>query len=318
MRQVTARAPTRIDFGGGWTDVPPYPSEQGGCVCNIAISRYASVRLSTGAAGLDRADDGDGALPAAALRHARLDGVSIALDSDFPVGAGLGGSSAAGVAIAAAIARWRGESLERTALAERSREVEVEELGIAGGRQDHYAAAFGGALGLWFGESVTVRQLDLDSDVLARLERRCVVGYTGRSRLSGETITAVLDAYRDREPRVTGALARMRTLAQEMIMALELGSLDDLGALVDEHWEHQRSLHPTIETPEIERVLALARQSGGIGGKALGASGGGCVLVIAGEGREHDVRDSVAATSQLLPFSIDSDGVWCAADETAA
>ncbi len=315
---MRARAPTRIDFGGGWTDVPPYTTEQGGCVCNLAIARYASARLTAVKPESLPSGEGDGALTVAALRRARLDGVSIALDSDFPVGAGLGGSSAAGVAIAAAIAGWRGESLARSALAERSRDVEVEELGVAGGRQDHYAAAFGGALGLWFTESVTVRQLELSDDFLARLERCCVVGYTGRSRISGDTIAAVIDAYRQRQPRVTAALARMRTLAEEMIVALESRSLDDLGALVDEHWEHQRALHPAIATPEIDRVLALARRSGAVGGKALGASGGGCVLVIAAEGREHDVRHSVAATAQLLPFSVDGEGVRCTVDETAA
>src|SRR5439155_20330090 len=95
--------------------------------------------------------DGDAALGAAALRRAQLDRVRLEQVSEFPRGAGLGGSSAAGVAVAAALAAWRGESLSRAELAERSRAVEVEELGIAGGFQDHYAAAYGGALALTFG-----------------------------------------------------------------------------------------------------------------------------------------------------------------------
>ena len=105
MREVSARAPVRIDFGGGWTDVPPYPLEEGGCVCNMAIARYATARLAERGIGLHvDADDEDQALPRAALEHAGIAHMSLTLRNDFPRGAGLGGSSAAGVAIQAALA----------------------------------------------------------------------------------------------------------------------------------------------------------------------------------------------------------------------
>ncbi|HJU88058.1 MAG TPA: hypothetical protein VJ672_01615 [Gemmatimonadaceae bacterium] len=304
MPVVIARAPTRIDFGGGWTDVPPYDAEQGGCVCNVAISRYATVELSEGA-GYVPADE----LTRAALKRAGLSNVRVAAGSDFPYGAGLGGSSAAGVALAGALASWCGESLDRAGIAERSRSVEVEELRVAGGRQDHYAAAFGGALGLWFGDSVRTRRIPISPEMARAIEQRCVVVYTGQSRISGENITAVLDAYRAREPRVTTALARMRDLAEMMIPALERGALDELGALVGEHWTHQRRLHPAITTPGIEAVLEAGRRAGAIGGKALGASGGGCVLVIAGEENSDDVRRAVEAVSSPLEFRVDQDGL---------
>ncbi|MGH7719578.1 MAG: hypothetical protein ACREON_12145, partial [Gemmatimonadaceae bacterium] len=213
------------------------------------------------------------------------------------------------VALTSAIAAWRDEHPSRAELAEWSRSVEVEELGVAGGRQDHYAAAFGGALGLWFGDGVTARRLLLSSALVAAIERRCIVAYTGQSRISGETITAVLDAYRARDAGVTAALARMRALAEEMIAALERESLDDLALLVGEHWEHQRALHPRISTPGIERVLEGARAAGALGGKALGASGGGCVLVIAPEERAPEVREAVARVGQLVAFAVDREGV---------
>jgi D-glycero-alpha-D-manno-heptose-7-phosphate kinase len=108
---------------------------------------------------------------------------------------------------------------------------------------------------------------------------------------------------------VTAALARMRVLAEEMIVALDGAAVDDLAALVDEHWQHQRALHPRISTPEIERVLDAARAAGAQGGKALGASGGGCVLVMAPEGRVLDVRAAVSRVAAVLPFTIDRDGV---------
>ena len=324
MKTVIARAPTRIDFGGGWTDVPPYDAEQGGCVCNLAIARHAAVNLNAYPSGVVIDDEGaryeaptpaafpragGPALAKAALRRSGARHLVLALRSHFPAGAGLGGSSAAGVALVAALCAWRGESPERAAIAERSRALEIEDLGVAGGRQDHYAAAFGGALGLWFTDAVHVRRIPLSPALSAEVERRCVVAYTGQSRISGETITAVLDAYRDREPHVTAALARMAQLAEEMVGALERGSLDDLAGLVAEHWEHQRALHPRITTPEIERVLEAARRSGSLGGKALGASGGGCVVVIAAEDRAADVRDAVSRVAQPLPFVVDREGV---------
>src|SRR5699024_10020480 len=145
----------------------------------------------------------------------------------------------------------------------------------------------------------------LDPDLVAALERRCVLAYTGESRLSGDTITAVLDGYRAREPRVTQALARMKALAEQMVDALGHGSIDELAALVDEHWVHQRALHPSITTPTIERVMDAARAAGSLGGKALGASGGGCVVLIAPEERVSEVRAAVGASAQLLSFTID-------------
>lgn len=329
MREVVARAPARIDFGGGWTDVPPYSAEQGGCVCNLAITRHATVWLRPAAGGvvvdaagtLARgesaavlAGEGDAALPCAALRRAGVGGVHLRLRNDFPRGAGLGGSSAAGVALQGAIAAWRGEQPAREVLAERSRAVEVEELRIAGGSQDHYAAALGGALALRFDDGVRAEHIPLASDLATALERRCIVAYTGESRISGETITAVMDAYRARERRVTAALARMRTLAEAMIDALARGSVDDLASLVAEHWEHQRALHPRISTPGIERVLDLAKRAGAQGGKALGASGGGSVLVIASEERAPAVRGAVALAAELLPFGIDPEGVHVTVD----
>jgi D-glycero-alpha-D-manno-heptose-7-phosphate kinase len=305
VRTLVARAPARIDFGGGWTDVPPYGEEMGGFVCNLAISRHAVVTLRKGEAPRPPADD----LTSAAMRRAHLDGVAVALTTDFPPGAGLGGSSAVGVALQAAIASWRNEPTERDELVRRSRAVEVDELGVAGGWQDHYAAAFGGALGLDFTDRTAIRSLPVDDSFAAAMEQRCVVAYTGQSRISGTTITAVLDAYRERTPRVVRALGRMAELARMMADAIASRSLDELGELVGEHWIHQRALHPRITTLAIERALAVAHDAGAIGGKALGASGGGCVLVIARDGKEREVRDAVARVAAVVPFGIDREGV---------
>lgn len=316
-RRITTRAPTRIDFGGGWTDVPPYTTEEGGFVCNVAIARYATATIeqhdgsssSVAAELLPGAPvRTDTALAEAAMRRARLEGVTMTLENDFPLGAGLGGSSAAGVAVVGAIARWSERGEDPDALAEESRAIEVEELGVPGGRQDHYAAAYGGALALEFTDRPTVRRIALSPAAIDAIAERCTVVYTGQSRISGSTITAVLDAYRAREKRVLAALRRMKALAHEMATALEGEDLDQLGRLVGEHWEHQRALHPSISTSGIEMVLERARSAGALGGKALGASGGGCVVVIAPADRAEEVRRAVTAVAEHVPARVDHDG----------
>src|SRR5687767_14911003 len=114
MKGLVARAPTRLDFGGGWTDVPPYSDEEGGFVCNVALARYATVRVhpsATATGSIDAKRANDSALAEAAVRRAGITGISVEITSDFPLGAGLGGSSAAGVAVNAALTAWRGQTL---------------------------------------------------------------------------------------------------------------------------------------------------------------------------------------------------------------
>ncbi len=256
-------------------------------------------------------------LVVAALRRAGYQG-RVTLASDFPIGAGLGGSSAAGVALAAALAAAIAAAPEQHPhpawLAEWSRALEVEELGIAGGRQDHYAAAFGGALGLTFGDrasgdSVSVEQIPLTAAAHAALEARITLVYTGESRMSGDTITAVLDAYRDRAPRVVEALDRMAVLARGMRSALHAADVTTLAALVDEHWIHQRALHPRITTERIDALGRAARAVGAQGLKALGASGGGCVMIVSDADDAPRVAEAVAAFGEILPWRIAAHGV---------
>jgi D-glycero-alpha-D-manno-heptose-7-phosphate kinase len=211
--------------------------------------------------------------------------------------------------MAAAIHALRDLSLSASDLAEWSRAVEVEVMGIAGGRQDHYAAAFGGALGLSFGASVDVERIVLSSAARSALEQRCLLVYSGESRISGVTITAVLDGYRDRAGHVLRALDQMGTLARQMRDALVAGDIDGLAAFVDEHWHHQRSLHPAITTERIDAIEHAARRAGALGLKALGASGGGCVIVFSPDGDVDRVARSISPLAEILPWQVDDIGV---------
>jgi D-glycero-alpha-D-manno-heptose-7-phosphate kinase len=308
LRTVKVRAPTRLDLGGGWTDVPPYCDEEGGFVCNIAIDRYATATLTSGADG-GESSNVDTALLRAAFRRAALTDARGAIENDFPVGAGLGGSSAASAALLGAFAAWRDESWDLREIAEEGRRIEVEELGIAGGRQDHYAATHGGALALTFTDRVDVRRIVLAERTRAEFERRSILLYTGESRISGGNITEVVRAYTNCEARVVVALARMRTLAGEISAALERGDLDTVGSLVGEHWHHQRALHPAIPTPLIDEIVSRANANGALGAKAMGASGGGCVLVISAANSVERVRAAITPLGTIIPFAIDTAGL---------
>jgi D-glycero-alpha-D-manno-heptose-7-phosphate kinase len=213
------------------------------------------------------------------------------------------------VALTAAAYKWHGEKHTREEIAEASRELEVQELGIAGGRQDHYAAALGGALGIRFGKTVEAKSIPLSPATIADLPRRCLIVYTGESRISANTITAVLNGYRSENPTVRNALKRMRELAEEMSRALATGDFDYLGGIVGEHWQHQRNLDPAIPTPVIDLIIQIAMGAGANGCKALGASGGGCVLVIAPAERLPEIRRLVSAHGTIIDYTVDTAGV---------
>jgi len=287
--------------------VPPYCDREGGFVCNVAIDRYATAIVSD-AAGSAASDD-ESPLRLAVERRANLGRARLELRNDFPLGAGLGGSSAASAAMFVAAAEWRGERWDRAAIAELGRVVEVEDLGVAGGRQDHYAATFGGALGLEFTAAVTPRRLHVARAVLDELAERSTLVYTGQSRISGSTIGAVLGAYERGDARVGNALARMKGLAREMAAALERGDLDATAALVGEHWRFQRELHPSIPTLLIDDIIARAASAGALGAKAMGASGGGCVLALSRRGETACVRAAIAGLGTLIAFGVDTTGV---------
>ena len=303
--EIVASAPARVDLAGGWTDVAPYTTEVGGAVCNVAIELRAIATLTPSDISAPPTD----ALLRAAWQRAGNPPVTVRLHSTIPIGSGLGGSSAAGVALAAAFNAWNGVTLDADALAELSRSTETETLGLAGGCQDHYAAAHGGALLLRCEATTTATPVPMRDATIAAFEHRALIAYTGESRMSSRTITAVLDAYRAGESQTCAALATMAALAVDMAAALRDGDLDHLGALVARQWTAQRALHPTISTPLIDRLVDDVMHAGALGAKALGASGGGCVLVIAREDCVDAVRSALEQHSSLLPLRVARSGV---------
>jgi D-glycero-alpha-D-manno-heptose-7-phosphate kinase len=326
-RSFRASAPTRLDFAGGWTDVPPFSEREGGAVVNAAIGLrvHAEVQLG-GESMVLRADDLHEVLRVshpmdlsqgerlplhrAALRMFPVGPCTLRTRSDVPPGAGLGGSGALDVALVAVLTLARGERVDPDEAALNGWHLEVIEAGLPGGRQDQYAAALGGFHLFEFRDpAVTATPLALDPGFLAELERRTLLCYTGRSRLSGETIVRVMAAYERGEPAVTGALQRLRALAYEMADALVAADLARVGALLAENWRCQQALDPAMCTPEMRRLEAALRAAGALGGKAAGAGAGGCMFFLAGD----DVGRAQAAAgmsgAELLPLHWSPEGV---------
>jgi D-glycero-alpha-D-manno-heptose-7-phosphate kinase len=304
---ITARAPVRIDFGGGWTDVPPYPEEQGGFVTSVAIATHVTATISRNH-GAEDAHGADSALLVTARSLFPDIDATVALHSAVPAGSGLGGSSAASVATLAALEAARGTPLDGRALAERSRRFEVDDLGVAGGWQDHYSASIGGALSMRFGRRHQITSLAMSTSARESIERSLLLYYTGVSRISSATITSVRDAYRRRDPGTCAALDAMRRLAEAMWVPLQAGDAALLGSLVGEHWLHQKALHSSITTPLIDDMIMTALRHGAYGAKALGASGGGCLVVLAPPERHVALRNALDRVGQWMPTVIDTVG----------
>lgn len=330
---VRSRAPIRLDLAGGWTDVPPFSTEVGGAVVNAAINRYSyttlrlhpdsTIRLISADYDLSLTLPGQKNLPydgkldllkAAINRLGPHQGVELFVRSDAPPGSGTGSSGATGVAILGVLNAVRTQPLSLHQLAELAHLLEVEELHVAGGKQDQYAAALGGINYLEFKDPYVIASpLRVSDSTINELEKRLILCYTGHARLSGNIISAVMGAYRARNDRTVRALHRMVGISDEIRGALLRGEVDALGPLLLENWACQKDLHPSVTNPEIDHLFDVAMAHGATGGKALGAGGGGCLLFLAIADREHEVRAALAKEGvQIMPFNLDRQGlqVW--------
>jgi D-glycero-alpha-D-manno-heptose-7-phosphate kinase len=322
-----ASAPVRLDFAGGWTDVAPFADREGGRVVSAAINLRVQAEFEPGGAGLLlRAEDlglaervggpaeltrGEGfPLHKAALRMLPAGPGTLRTRSDVPPGSGLGSSGALDVALVSALAAARGEELPPEEIAALAFELEAREAGLPGGRQDQYSAAFGGFNRLSFrGEAVAIEPLTLDPFFLSELERRTVVCYTGRSRVSGDTIARVMSAYTRGDPTVTGALRRISDLAVEMADALLSADLPRVGRLLSANWMAQQRLDPQMATPEMTLLEQRVIAAGALGGKAAGAGAGGCMFFVAGENPASIRAAAQAAGAKLLTAGWSPTGV---------
>ena len=321
-------APMRLDFAGGWTDVPPFSAREGGVVVNGAIGLRAHVELKLGgtrlrlvaeelgetlecanAGGLVRG----GKLPllTAALRmFPVLGGFTLTTRSDAPSGSGLGSSGALGVALVGALTRARQESLDGRDFAEQAWHVETNEAGLPGGKQDQYGAALGGFHRFSFRDpDVGVEPVTLDPAFAAALARQILVCYTNKSRVSGDTISRVMGAYESGDAKVTAALRGLKDVGDAMAEALRAADLARVGSLLSENWKHQQALDPGMRTPEMAHLEQAAAHAGMLGGKAAGAGAGGSMFFLMKGAARDSAAALTAAGATVLPLTWSREGV---------
>lgn len=292
MKLYKAKAPMRIGFFGGGTDVSPYAEEHGGKVLNCTIDKYVRCLLKpNGGEGitirsLDLADvsrattgrewDGKLSLPQAVLdAHPEINGVEITMFSDVPPGSGLGSSSALVVSMLKLLDATFGLQFDPYEMAELAYRIERVDLGIPGGRQDQYAAVFGGMSVYHFGvDKVIVEPVAASEAALLELESCLIIGYVRDRQLLTHNI--VQDQVRRLQEGDTLRLHdETKAMVDEAATLLRRGHIKDFGKLLDHAWQVKKAFSPHIAPPIVDEIYELALRNGAWGGKLSGAGGGG-------------------------------------------
>jgi D-glycero-alpha-D-manno-heptose-7-phosphate kinase len=329
---IRSKAPLRISFAGGGTDVSPYVEEKGGLVLSATIDKYAygSLRLrddqTITVRSLDydivakyNVDDDvkyDGELDLVKavvknLKNGQKQGLDFFLHSDAPPGSGLGSSSTMVVTLIGLLKQWQRLPLTNYEIAELAYQIERHELGIQGGMQDQYAAAFGGFNLIEFGPSaVVVNPLRIDEAIVNELQYGLLLCYTGRTRVSANIIRTQVEGYTNRNETVLCALDQLKKITVETKNALLQGRLCDFALLLHESWLNKKKMARQISNSHIDALYEVARKNGALGGKILGAGGGGYLLLYC----EFDRKQVVAAEleklgGQVVPFAFVHQGL---------
>ncbi len=325
-----ARAPLRLSFCGGGTDVSPYPEEHGGMVLSATINQYAyaslrprrDVRFTLASLDYDvvaKYDhprrmrfDGNLDLIKAVVRAFRVrKGADLWVHSDAPPGSGLGSSSTLVVALIGVIGEWLKQPVSGYEAAEMAYHIEREDMQLAGGKQDQYAAAFGGFNFIEFlRDSTLVNPLRIRPEVIAELEYRLLLCYMGQTRQSANIIERQVESYRQGRGPTVAALHQLKAQTLEMKKALLMGDVDAMGELLHEAWEQKKRLDRAISTTHVDRLYQLARKEGAIGGKMPGAGGGGYFLFLTRFDRKHRVAAVLEQHGgQVVPFQFERRGL---------
>lgn len=319
---IIARSPLRISLGGGGTDLPSYYREFGGFLIAAAIDKavYVTVHRTF--------------LDECVIRYSRIErvpsprevqhpivreamqllgihehNVEVTSMADIPAGTGLGSSGSFGTALLKALHRFRNRVITQAELAEAACHIEIDRLHEPVGKQDQYVAAFGGVNVYEFHPDDTVRvtPLALSEDTLREFEVRVLLFSTGIVRQAPEILKDQDDKTKDRSPEMIANLHHIKQLGHESRAVLEAGKLDAYGELLHEHWQHKRRRSKSISNPRIDHWYEVARSNGALGGKLIGAGGGGFLMFLA----DHPTRLRRAMTGEGLSelrFAFDYEG----------
>ena len=311
---IISQTPYRVSFAGGGTDLPAYFRREFGAVLSVTIDQHIYVTLhrrfeSTIRVSYSRTevahtiDEVQHELVREAMRMVEIDEpLEITTIGDVPSGTGMGSSSSLTVGLLTALYGYRHRVVSPKLVAEQACQVEIDVLGKPIGRQDQYAAAFGGLNYFRFNpdDTVDVEPVPCRAETLAELEKRTLLLYTGQTRDANVILEQQSGATVDR----VDVLRAMRDLADEMRHSLAgEGDLDRFAGMLHEGWELKRSLGFGISNDHINEWYATARRAGAVGGKLLGAGGGGFVLLIAPAWRHRAIREALGRPREL-PFKV--------------
>lgn len=286
---ILSRAPARVTLGGGGTDLESYYAEHGGFVLAAAIDRYCSIlaskrfydtiRLSYSQMEIrDSVDEVEHRIFREAMKFLGIgNGIELHSVADVPANSGLGSSSSFTVALLNALHAYKREFVTQRQLAEEACHIEIEVLGEPIGKQDQYIAAFGGITCLTFDKNgeVQVEPLRISDEILDQLESNLMFFFTGRERSASEILTEQDEKSRRNDPVISENLHRVKAIGLETRKRLEKGDVDSLGELLHAHWEIKKERSRKISAPFIDDCYQLALKSGALGGKLIGAGGGG-------------------------------------------
>lgn len=333
---IRSKAPLRLGLAGGGTDVSPYSDDYGGAILNSTINLhvYTSIEptndefihLHSLDLGVEaklksavKLDDIDGlSLPIGVynrlIKDYGLEAQSFRLTTyvDVPKGSGLGTSSTITVSILGAFLEWFQIKLTDYEIARLAYEIEREDLKMAGGKQDQYAATFGGVNFMEFqqNDTVIVNPLRVNADHLSELEHNLILYYTGTSRLSAAIIEKQSSAFRQKSTKSVEAAHKIKEQAISMKHALLTGDIDRIGKILDEGWQFKKEMAAGITNEVIDNIYSTAKRAGAIGGKISGAGGGGYMTLYCPENTRHRVTKELEALGgKVQPFSFDPIGL---------
>ena len=304
-------APVRMSFGGGGSDMTSYFSENSGAVLSSTIRLYARCRLQRRLdlkvnicsydLGISVSFDGptkidskepDLGLVVAVINTIKPDfGFDLEIKSDFPVGSGLGGSSAVCVAILGCFNEFREEKWDSYQIAELAFQAERLTLGIAGGWQDQYASAFGGFNYIEFTKKQNVvHPLRINETIIRELEHRCLICYTAVSRESHCIQEKMTSPKLKDNQRIKNEIMHNTSAIKNVLLR---GNIDELGFLLNDNWKLKKELSPEASNKDLDAIYDLALSNGASGGKLLGAGGGGYFLFVANAENRFTLQQSL-------------------------
>ena len=336
---LIVRSPVRISFSGGGTDLPAYYEQFGGAVLSAAINKYfytilgtrtdgrvqvisSDLQMSETRRGIARKELESGALeiPLAILKELNCDvALDLFLASEIPPGTGLGSTASVCVNILKTLTTYLKRPLSNYDLAETSFYIARQVLGKQIGKQDEYAAAFGGLNYISFDPDgkTLVEPVELDAALLNELESNLMLFFTGGAHKSWSILKEQETSTRWHRGTVVDALHEVKTLALRMRTALQQGELRRFGKLLHEGWQAKRRISSKISTPRIDELYALAIQHGALGGKITGAGGGGFLLLYCEAEQQLAVRGAMhSAGVPEMVFGFDSQGAQVLVNDT--